>query len=33
VPGEERTLTARYRSADLGREKPVVTIDGWNVTG
>ena len=30
-PGEQLTLTARYRRADLRGRTPVVTVSGWNV--
>jgi len=32
LPGEKRTVTATYRASDLGKSKPVVQIDGWNVS-
>jgi exo-1,4-beta-D-glucosaminidase len=31
LPGEKRELTATYRSGELGAEKPVVEVSGWNV--
>jgi exo-1,4-beta-D-glucosaminidase len=31
LPGEARELTATYRSSELGSEKPVVEVSGWNV--
>ena len=31
VPGEKRTITARYRIKDLDGTTPVVGVDGWNV--
>jgi exo-1,4-beta-D-glucosaminidase len=31
LPGETREVTAIYRTRDLGIEKPVVEISGWNV--
>jgi exo-1,4-beta-D-glucosaminidase len=31
LPGERRELTATYRSHELGTEKPVVEVTGWNV--
>jgi exo-1,4-beta-D-glucosaminidase len=31
LPGEERTLTARYDAASLEGKDPVVEIGGWNV--
>ena len=30
LPGEKRELTAEYRASDLGAEKPVVLVQGWN---
>jgi exo-1,4-beta-D-glucosaminidase len=33
LPGEKRTVTATYHAADLGKGKPVVQVDGWNVSG
>jgi exo-1,4-beta-D-glucosaminidase len=30
-PGQQLTLTARYRRADLRGRTPVVTVAGWNV--
>jgi exo-1,4-beta-D-glucosaminidase len=30
-PGQQLTLTARYRRADLRGRAPVVTVSGWNV--
>ncbi|MGD0577795.1 MAG: glycoside hydrolase family 2 protein [Bryobacteraceae bacterium] len=32
LPGEKRTVTATYHAADLGKSKPVVQVDGWNVS-
>lgn len=32
MPGEKRTVAARYSRSELGGRKPVVAIDGWNVT-
>ncbi len=32
LPGETRRVSATYRSRDLGRARPVVEVDGWNVT-
>ena len=29
-PGESETLTATYKSSDLGGAKPVVSVAGWN---
>jgi exo-1,4-beta-D-glucosaminidase len=31
MPGEERTLTATYRTADLHGRDPSVEVSGWNV--
>jgi exo-1,4-beta-D-glucosaminidase len=31
LPGEQREITARYRSRDLGEAKPEVEVRGWNV--
>ena len=31
LPGEKRTLTATYRSRELGPAEPVVEVSGWNV--
>ena len=31
LPGEARTLTARWRPADAHGATPVVAVDGWNV--
>ena len=31
LPGETRTLTARWRSEDAPGAKPTVAVDGWNV--
>jgi len=31
MPGEERTLTASYRTADLHGAEPSVEVSGWNV--
>jgi exo-1,4-beta-D-glucosaminidase len=33
LPGETRTLTARYRAGDLGGKPPQVEVTGWNVAG
>jgi len=30
LPGEKRVLTAEYRGSELGAEKPVIEIKGWN---
>lgn len=32
-PGESETLSATYRSSDLGGASPVVSVSGWNVAG
>ena len=31
MPGEERTLTASYRTADLHGAEPSVEVSGWNI--
>ena len=31
LPGEKREVTATYRASELGTEKPVVSVNGWNV--
>jgi exo-1,4-beta-D-glucosaminidase len=31
LPGETRTLTATYRTRDLGGAPPSVVVKGWNV--
>ena len=33
LPGETRTLTARWRSEDAPGATPTVAVDGWNVLG
>ena len=30
LPGEKRELTAIYRTSELGSQKPVVQVSGWN---
>jgi exo-1,4-beta-D-glucosaminidase len=30
LPGEKRELTAEYRASELGTEKPVLEVKGWN---
>ncbi|HEX6804109.1 MAG TPA: beta galactosidase jelly roll domain-containing protein [Terriglobales bacterium] len=30
LPGEKREITAEYRASELGPEKPVVEVKGWN---
>jgi exo-1,4-beta-D-glucosaminidase len=30
MPGETRTLSARYRLQDLGSAKPTLAVSGWN---
>jgi len=30
LPGEKRDLTAEYRASELGAEKPVIEVRGWN---
>jgi exo-1,4-beta-D-glucosaminidase len=32
LPGESRDVVATYALKDLGDARPVVTVDGWNVT-
>jgi exo-1,4-beta-D-glucosaminidase len=31
LPGESRTLTARYNVRDLGIASPKVVVTGWNI--
>jgi exo-1,4-beta-D-glucosaminidase len=31
LPGEKREVTATYRTNELGTEKPVAEVSGWNV--
>jgi exo-1,4-beta-D-glucosaminidase len=31
LPGEKREVTAKYRTNELGNEKPVAEVSGWNV--
>jgi exo-1,4-beta-D-glucosaminidase len=31
LPGERRTITATYRTAELGASQPAVQISGWNI--
>jgi exo-1,4-beta-D-glucosaminidase len=31
LPGETRTLVARWRAVDAGGATPIVAVDGWNV--
>jgi Exo-beta-D-glucosaminidase Ig-fold domain len=31
LPGETRTLTARWRSDDAPGASPTIAVDGWNV--
>jgi exo-1,4-beta-D-glucosaminidase len=31
LPGESREITARYKPRDLGKAKPEVVVEGWNV--
>jgi exo-1,4-beta-D-glucosaminidase len=33
LPGERRELAVRFAERDLGRAAPIVTVEGWNVTG
>jgi beta-mannosidase len=32
LPGDRRTITIEAAAAGLGRDQPLVTVDGWNVT-
>jgi beta-mannosidase len=32
LPGESKTITIEAAAKDLGGDKPLVTLDGWNVT-
>jgi Ig-like domain-containing protein len=32
LPGEKREITAHVRKSDLGAAKPVLAVDGFNVT-
>jgi hypothetical protein len=32
LPGEKREIAVRVRKSDLGSEKPVLAVDGFNVT-
>lgn len=32
VPGERRTITIEAAAKDLGSDRPLVTLDGWNVS-
>jgi hypothetical protein len=32
LPGERRVLVIEASAAELGHDRPLVTIDGWNVT-
>jgi exo-1,4-beta-D-glucosaminidase len=32
LPGEKREVSATFHDADLKGAKPVVVVDGWNVT-
>jgi beta-mannosidase len=32
LPGESRTITIEAASQDLGGARPLVVVDGWNVT-
>lgn len=32
LPGETKTLTAEAAASDLGRDAPLLAVDGWNVT-
>ena len=31
MPGEQQTLTARFRMADLHGQEPSLELSGWNV--
>jgi exo-1,4-beta-D-glucosaminidase len=31
LPGEKREIQATYRTSELGKEKPVLAVSGWNV--
>jgi exo-1,4-beta-D-glucosaminidase len=31
LPGQTRQIAATYQAKDLGKAKPVVEVDGWNV--
>jgi len=32
LPGERRTITIEAAAKDLGSDRPLVTLDGWNVS-
>jgi beta-mannosidase len=32
LPGERRTITIEAAAKDLGSDRPLVTVDGWNVS-
>jgi beta-mannosidase len=32
LPGERRTITVEAAAKDLGADRPVVALDGWNIT-
>jgi Exo-beta-D-glucosaminidase Ig-fold domain/Glycosyl hydrolases family 2/Glycosyl hydrolases family 2, sugar binding domain len=32
VPGESKTITIEAAAKDIGRDQPLVVLDGWNVT-
>ena len=32
LPGESRTITVEAAARDLGNDKPLIVLDGWNVT-
>lgn len=32
MPGEQREVSATYATVDLGGAKPVIAVEGWNVT-
>jgi hypothetical protein len=31
LPGEKRTVSAKFDAAGLAGKEPVVVLDGWNV--
>jgi len=33
LPGESKTVTAKFAAEDLEGKPPVIKVDGWNVTG
>jgi beta-mannosidase len=32
LPGESKTITIEAAAKDIGRDQPLVVLDGWNVT-